>query len=64
MNTLKTNSNYNIFAHVTHKGERSPFLGTSFKDGTQNETIIKWAKEAVSKEQTNEFVDMLFKETK
>jgi hypothetical protein len=64
VSTMETNSNYNTFAHVFHKGEKQSMCGTSFKDGTPNDQIIEWAKKAVGYMQTEEFVNSLFEDVK
>lgn len=44
-----TSSNYNAFASVYIKGEKSPLFGTSFRDGTPLDEVRAWANRGIEK---------------
>ena len=41
--TKETGDNYTIFANVFKNNDNNPLFGTSFKEGTNKETIKQWA---------------------
>jgi hypothetical protein len=61
---METNSNYNLFCHVFHDGEKMALVGMTFKENTPKDEIIEWAKKAVGYMQTKEFVNDLFEDVK
>jgi len=46
--TKETGSNYNKFASIFRKGEKSPIAGTSFRDTSTDEEILNWGKKIIS----------------
>ena len=43
----QSTSNYNLWAHVLRPGDKTPLVGTSFRDDTKTDMILKWANTAV-----------------
>jgi hypothetical protein len=43
----QTSDNYNIFASVFKKGEKSPMFGTSFKSDSCATKVLDWAKDGI-----------------
>ena len=49
-------SNYNKFASIFRKGEKTPTTGTSFKDDSTPEQIKAWATDWLNSDHNNQWI--------
>ena len=49
-------SNYNLFVSMFKAGEKTPLIGTTFKDDTTKDKIIDWCRSALNRSDIQQFI--------